>query len=218
MAFGGALAHWDEDLWRRVIFSDESSLTLGMGGANNRIYVRRPVGDFNAYHSDYLWRDFGRVRSGKIKFWAGFTATAKAPLYFYNGTITAAVVNDICRTTLLPFALEQFPVGSGAWHVLHDNDKRWRANAAITWRHNHGVDELPIRWPSYSPDLNPIENLFALLAQRVWDRNPEGVDELCEFLEQEWNAIEQHELAELAYSMMARCTAVVESGGHKIPY
>ena len=107
---------------------------------------------------------------------------------------------------------------SNSWYSLHDNDKRWRSNASVAWRFNHGISDIPVQWPLYSPDLNPIENLFSVLAQRVWDRNPEGVDELREFLLDEWDRVEQEELAHLAYSMPHRCDAVIDSEGHKINY
>ena len=96
-------------------------------------------------------------------------------------------------------------------------------NAGDRMRPLHGdltmefqIFHVPVQWPSYSPDLNPIENLFSVLAQRVRDRNPEGVDELREFLLDEWDRVEQEELAQLAYSMPHRCDAVIDSEGHKI--
>lgn len=41
-------------------------------------------------------------------------------------------------------------------------------------------------WPPRSPDLNPIENLWAILEDKVVERQPQTQDELCEVLQEEW--------------------------------
>ena len=43
-----------------------------------------------------------------------------------------------------------------------------------------------IDWPPNSPDLSPIENLWAVLKQRIQTRAPKALNELKRSIEEEW--------------------------------
>jgi transposase len=47
-------------------------------------------------------------------------------------------------------------------------------------------------WPSNSPDLNPIENLWSVLKRNVELRQPWNIGELESFMEEEWSKIPQN--------------------------
>ena len=44
-----------------------------------------------------------------------------------------------------------------------------------------------INWPSKSLDLNPIENIWKLLKQRVRKRLPQTLDKFEDIFHEEWN-------------------------------
>jgi transposase len=44
-------------------------------------------------------------------------------------------------------------------------------------------------WPSNSPDLSPVENIWRILKQRAKRRCPESVDELKQIIQKEWDKI-----------------------------
>ena len=44
-----------------------------------------------------------------------------------------------------------------------------------------------IDWPSRSPDLNPVENVWKIFKQNVRKKLPQTLDELEDVIHQEWN-------------------------------
>ena len=75
-----------------------------------------------------------------------------------------------------------------------------------------------LEFPPYSPDLNPIENLWSDLNRRIERRNPKTVEQLEEYVREEWANTSLQMLATLSHSMVERCKAVVEQQGYMTKY
>jgi len=68
--------------------------------------------------------------------------------------------------------------------------------------HNrNGVDRMC--WPANSPDLNPIENVWRLLKQRVDKSFPRTVAELRQYVEEEWAALDLSDSTEAEMNNVA---------------
>ena len=80
------------------------------------------------------------------------------------------------------------------------------------------VDLEVLEWPSCSPDLNPIENLWSIIKTKVYKKFPKTKKELKELLIVEWERIEEKTIANLVNSMKNRCELVIENSGKRINY
>jgi transposase len=70
-------------------------------------------------------------------------------------------------------------------------------------------------WPSGSPDLNPIENLWAIMKRRVSELAPSTAEELIGVVITVWNEISAEEMFKLLESMTTRLNATIAAqGGH----
>ncbi|CDF35927.1 unnamed protein product [Chondrus crispus] len=75
-------------------------------------------------------------------------------------------------------------------------------------------------WPARSPDLNPIENVWGVLARAVYAgcRQYNTVDDLKTAVPEEWSKLDRKYLYGLVKSMHKRCLDVIEAGGGNTSY
>ncbi len=93
------------------------------------------------------------------------------------------------------------------------------------WAEENGIELVD--WPPYSPDLNPIENLWKLLKERICQLNPAlsdmpknqaSKDLLVRTAIEVWEAFEKEILEDLIDTMMHRIEAVIEAKGWYTKY
>lgn len=127
-----------------------------------------------------------------------------------NGAMYCKILSD----NLLASA-RTLKMGRG-WVFQHDNDPKHTAKETKEWLHKKHIKVM--EWPSQSPDLNPIENLWRELKLRVSKRQPQNLQDLEMICREEWAKITPDVCANLVSNYKNRLTAVLANKGFATKY
>ena len=147
--------------------------------------------------------------------WAGISMNGKTRPVVVNGNLNSIRYRDeILAPVVIPYLQN---LGPNA--IFQDENARsHRARIVNDFLQQHGVTRMD--WPSRSPDLNPIENLWDQLGRAVRDRvtNRTTLVQLRQIVADEWNALPQNRVRAIISSMRRRCEATVDALGGSSRY
>ncbi|KAK3532259.1 hypothetical protein QTP86_013470, partial [Hemibagrus guttatus] len=168
-----------EEDWENVIWSDETKIELF--GKNSTCGVwRRKNAELHPKNTIPTVKHGG----GNITLWGCFSAKGPGRLIRVKERMKGAMYREILSKNLLPSA-RALKMKRG-WVFQHDNDPKHTARATKEWLRKKHFKVLASEWPSQSPDLNPIENLWRELKIRVAQRQPQNITALEEICMEEW--------------------------------
>ena len=104
-----------------------------------------------------------------------------------------------------------------SWFLIEDNDPKHTSKLAKKWMTKNMPNKL-LDWPSQSPDLNPIENLFAWMKHQLDRKRPKSIEALKSRIQELWDFLTPKFLEPYWKSMPRRCRMCVEEDGYFIKY
>jgi hypothetical protein len=208
LSFATGYSHRDD--WSDVIFSDEK--TFPLMHTTSKQYVQIPDGD-NPYDPKYTVPKQSHPTQ-YVHMWACFSANHIGEFELFQQNLDAKLLKSILSRHLLSSARTLF--GDQSWWMLHDNDPKYTSGLVQTFLFNNGIQQL--EYPPYSPDCNPMENLWSELNRRVENRFAKTLEELKMIIQDEWKKTNVNILSNLVASMPKRCKAIVDNHGHQTKY
>lgn len=206
--FARAHLHWTANDWQRVLFSDEKK--FNRIASDGKVYVRRKIGE--AYAPQCL-RGTVKGGGGSVMVWGSFSRDGVGPVHQIHGIMDQYIYRDLLRDVMLPYSEDHLPLN---WIFQQDNDPKHTAHTVRDWLANNQITVLD--WPSQSPDLNPIEHLWAIVQKDVQKNKPRSIKELYPAIEAAWARVSIDDCIKLVDSMPHRCAAVIKYFGYPTPY
>ena len=100
--------------------------------------------------------------------------------------------------------------------MQQDNDPKHRAHIVTHWLKEKEVKLL--KWPPFSPDLNPIEHMWDAMERRIKKEKPKNETELKQALLLAWRGIVTDVTKKLVDSVPNRLNEVIRMNGYPTRY
>lgn len=197
------------EFWKSVVWSDESKFELFNKKRRQRVW-RRSGEALQDKHLQPTVKHGG----GNIMVWGCFSWFGVGNLAVINGIMTADgyidVLNENLEESLLKMGLEE------KYTFQQDNDPKHTAKKTLAFFRACRIK--PLEWPPQSPDLNPIENLWAILDNKVDKTDVTNKQTYFAALERAWNELDPRYLRNLVESMPKRLQVIIKAKGGHIDY
>ena len=151
---------------------------------------------------------------GSVKCWGCFSSSGVGNLVFIDGNMSGELYRDILPNDLLQ-SVKNLSMNKD-WIFQHGNDPKHPATIVTNWLNLKHIECL--KWPSFSPDMNPIEHLWNEVERRMKKDQPKNEKELKEALSRVWNGIEKRTLTKLVDSVPIRLNEALCMRGYPTRY
>lgn len=204
LEFARTVMSWD-DRWITVVFSDEKKFNLD-GPDGWKLYWH----DLRREKEIFSKRQLG---GGSVMVWGCFSFNGVGPLAIISERLNSEGYRAILDKCLVP---NGEAMGGPEWIFQQDNAPIHSSKTIMEWFRDKNIKILD--WPSKSPDLNPIENLWGIMARQVYKGGVQykSAKELRDAIEENWYAMDPAMCQKLIFSMKGRIFNVINKNGSYI--
>ena len=174
--------------WNKIFFTDECSIWLC--GGRVQMWTKgtqKPVINIPRH-------------SPKIHIWGGISTRGTTPVHIFRENFNSIAYCNVINECLTETADLLYPDG---WKLQEDNSSIHKSKLSVSYKEERAI--RCIDWPSCSPDLNPIENLWAVLKKRILNRAPKTIEDVKNYVDIEWGTFDPEFIGNFTKSMRKRC-------------
>lgn len=202
----------DPAFWERVIFTDKKVFKSTNDG---HIRVYRPQN--SRFNERYV---SAGTKSGRfsVNVWAWISYNGMGVCWRIDGRFNAANYLDILENVMMPSVEHLYPNNSFIYQ--QDNCPVHTTNTVRNWLRNNNVEIIP--WVPNSPDMNPIENVWGTITNKLYKRNfhPQNPEQLWQAVQNTWDELadDLNYPRQLIYSVPRRLNEVIARNGSMTHY
>lgn len=150
-------------------------------------------------------------QNARLNCWGAISFAGATSLHIFKGGLKADRYQDILER----YQEEMNDILPHGYHFQHDN---LSAHTSVEgWAEGEGYEFVD--FPTYSPDLNPIEAVWSTLKHAVRSENPKDEDELEESLLRNWEKVtEINALKPYFWNLERRYNECINKHGDRLPY
>lgn len=206
LRFGRMAMAW-ELIWAFTLFSDEKKFNLD-GPDGSQFYWHDLRKDEQVKWS----RNFG---GGSVMVWLSFCSKGKLKLTFTSCKMKSADYINVLKDRLL---IEGRHYLGEDLIFQQDNAAIHKSKETMKWFEENNIYVMD--WPSLSPDLNPVENVWSWLVRKIYLNGKQygTVQELKNAIQEAWEECPQEYLDKLINSMPDRIFEMIKLNGDKTHY
>ncbi|KRH94547.1 transposase [Pseudoloma neurophilia] len=197
-----------DEFWSTVIFTDEFTVQFAPTKKNTLIYRRNG----EAFEEKNIVKTT-KYGAGKVMFWAAISANGVGIIVPIEGNMNAGVYVNILSNNL-ELAARKMQMSS--YILMHDCASCHTSKFVEDWLKTKNISVL--NWAPQSPDLNPIENLFAIMKSEAekfsFKNRSEVITKVIEIL----NNIQKDLCGKLVNSMPDRVKCMYAAKGKSTKY
>ncbi|CAF4645019.1 unnamed protein product [Rotaria sp. Silwood2] len=205
LKFANDHKHWLKE-WQNIIWSDEAHFEVL--NRKNRTFVRRLKSESNEPFN-FVPRVQGG--GGSVSVWGCMSGGARGPLVTYTGRLNGPAYVKVIEEALPMFIENTFDAPNNNWAYMHDNALAHRSKYTADWFENNHINVL--EWPSNSPDMNPIENVWDYMDKQLRKLKPTNVGQLQEMIGKLWCGFTPIRCQQLVNSMPRRVQQCILARG-----
>ena len=197
---------------RNILWTDEVMVKSHPNLKHMWVFVR---GD--ELYQNYPVRERYQGGLNSVMFWGCFSKNAPGPLVSLVGHQNAQQYLQTIDENLAPEYMAAKQDGK-EWTVMQDNCSIHRAKVVQADLRRRNIPLL--KWPPYSPDLNPIENIWAWMKHRLYADFPpcKDANEVEEVIMRIWADLTPELCQRFAGNYEKRLLAVIEAKGGRTKY
>lgn len=207
LEFAKKYRHWTINDWKHVLWTDETKICLH-GNDGRRWTWRKRNERLKPKHIK------NTIKHDKyVMVWGCFSSAGVGSICIIDGYLTADKYIEILNNHMLPSAKKL--IGNKVI-LQQDNDPKHTANDTMKWFKKNKIEIM--KWPSQSPDINPIENMWFRFKSEIRKKKFNNIQDLKQNIEEIWKSTPVSYCKALSDSMPTRIKQVIANKGKHTKY